>query len=260
MHLSTLQEQPNESSRSLYSSHGSLLARVSLLVLTGASLIACCSVREITADTDQFESQLDNQAVVVVYFPHVTPVRQVQPDLCWAASLEQALVHQGVAINQLQLAALVQAEAGTHENPPISLFWWHQLLVINKFQLASGTPVYARCDIDGDLGGVILLSATMAKRLAFEVLASRIPLVGISTGNRRGHVMTVIGAAFPANLRRFTPDDAVGFLLYDPLTTKSHLESTEQLWAHFGASVYVTTYATMTGAAASNSCSGKAYF
>jgi len=209
-----------------------------------ACLAACASARKIDAEYGHFRTFLDGREVVVSYFEDVRLVRQSAPDLCWAASLEQALAHQGVQIDQQQIVALAKPDAEENEDRSINAFWWRQMLALFEAPLSDGSKVWVRTEIDGwaELAP-ILSDRTFVRKIGRELGGDRIVLVGISSGSGGGgHVVTVIGAAFPVGVERLTIDSIAGFLVYDPLTGKLDLVSVQQLFDRFVAMFYVTTH------------------
>ena len=93
-----------------------------------------------------------------------------------------------------------------------------------------------------------MLSSTFARKALFELDKGRIPLLGMSTERGGGHIVSIVGAAFPIEIRRFQADAVLGFLIYDPLTATTQLKSTEDLFKRFKGLVYVTTYNSATAA------------
>jgi hypothetical protein len=213
-----------------------------LLGVVAASISACASGRKISAEYEHKRASLDGREVQVGYFADVRPVRQLAPDLCWAASLEQALAHQGVEIDQKRIVELAEVESGSNADRTITAFWWRQTLLIFDAPLRDGSKVWVRTDIDGwaELSP-ILSETTFVRKIARELDANRIPLVGISSGNGGGHVVTIIGAAFPIG-ERVAIDEIVGFVIYDPLTGERQLVPVRQLFDVFIAMFYVTTH------------------
>lgn len=237
--------------------HLRMLLRVALLGVIAASLTACCTARQITAEYTQERASLQGRNVVVAHFKNVRKVRQDTPDTCWAASLEQALAHQGVDTDQERIVKKVYPKSDAVADRTINMFRWRQELFITSERLRDGSEVWARSDIDGGHEGPILLSSTFARKTAFELSHKRIPLVGISDEKRGGHIVTVIGFAYPIEVKRPTADQIVGFVIYDPLTTEPELLSTEELFKRSAHLVYVTTYDSAGGVVGGEYCSAK---
>jgi len=223
---------------------GSFLQAVRAFLQVGATLtlVACASARRVNTELREDRGALGDRPVVVMSLDGVRAVRQEAPDSCWAACLEQALALQGVDITQSQLLKMVYPDAETRNDRSLSLFWWHQHLAITEQRLLDGAVVWCRCDIDGHALAPILLSETMAKKLTYELSKRRIPVIGVTTKDGSAHMLSVVGAAFPDNAEPRTWNTVIGFLLYDPMTTRKSLVSTETLFKHFAGLVYVTTY------------------
>jgi hypothetical protein len=243
-----------------------LCDRLAWLGVIAVSLTACSSTatREVPpASWGQYRATLSGQDVVVAFFEDIRHVQQTRPDLCWAASLEQALVHQGVDTDQKRLAEEVFPKAGANVSQTMNMFSWQQVLELSQERLFNGSEVWVRMDIDGWSGGTPILSArTFVLKIARELNAFRIPLVGISTTESgHGHIITVIGFAKPSEVGAITnpADQIVGFLVYDPLIGEPQLFSTEELFRRFIALVYVTTHDSAAAAIAAQMSSTKNY-
>jgi hypothetical protein len=227
-----------------------ILRRVAWLGFIAVLLIAgCATVRENTAQYGQARAKLEGQDVVVGYFKDFRPVQQATPDVCWAACLEQALAFQGVDTDQKRIIEKVHPQADTNAERTINQFWWQQLLSITEERLLDGSEVWARLDMDGGLPRPILSIRTFVRKIARELSLNRIPIVGISTEHGVGHMVTVIGAAYPIDVKRLTTDQIVGFLIYDPLTAKPRLMSATELFKISKALVYITIFNSAVGAA-----------
>jgi hypothetical protein len=223
-----------------------MLLRVAWLGIIVVSLGACSTPRKILpVPWSSYRATLNAQQVLVREFPNIRRVQQSRQDHCWAASLEQALAHQGVDTDQERIADEVYPKIDPNLDQTLNMFWWEQMLSILEEHLNDGSKVWVRTDIDGWQGGSPILSIrTFVSKIARELDAFRMPLIGISTEPGRGHIETVIGFAMPIEVKKITspPDQLVGFVIYDPFTGKSQLVSTEQLFEQFVALVYVTTY------------------
>jgi hypothetical protein len=186
--------------------------------------------------------------VFVGYFKDFRRVQQAAPDVCWAAGLEQALAFQGVDADQTRILEKVYSLADAKTDRTINMFWWRQLLSITNERLRDGSEVWVRLDWDG--GSTPILSIrTFVRKIARELDQFRIPLVGISTEPGVGHIVTVIGFAIPIEVKRVTPDDIVGFLIYDPFTAKPRLLSANELFKISKGLIYVTIFDSAVGAA-----------
>jgi hypothetical protein len=235
-----------------------MLLRVAWLGFIAASLTACCGAREITPEYGQERATLNGRDVVVSYFKNVRRVQQSSPDICWAAALELALAHQGVDTDQNRIVKRVYPKADAVADRRLNMFWWRQELSVTSERLLDGSEVYARNDLDGGVEGLILSSSTFTRKITFELVRNRIPLVGITTGRGGGHIVAVVGAAFPSEVKRLTPSEIVGFLIYDPLTAQPQLLSTEKLFELSTATlVYVSTYDNAWRAIGGEYCSPK---
>jgi hypothetical protein len=212
-------------------------------------IVSCAAVRKNTPpDFGQAKAKLDDQDVVVAYFKNFRRVQQAAPDVCWAAGLEQALAFQGVETDQARILEKVYSQADAKTDRTINMFWWRQLLSITNERLRDGSEVWVRLDWDG--GPTPILSIrTFVRKIARELDQFRIPLVGISTEHGVGHIVTVIGFAVPIEVKRVTPDDIVGFLIYDPLTATTRLLSTKELFKISRGLIYVTIFNSAMGAA-----------
>lgn len=237
-----------------------MLVRVTLLATIVTSLTACCTARRITPEYDQAAATLNGRDVVVSYFKDFRRVRQDAPDLCWAAALEVALAHQGVDIDQKRIAQQVYPKADATADRTITMFQWRQDLRLMIERLHNGSEVVVRTDLDGGLEGPISTSASLTRRINWEIGHNRIPLVGISTGRGSGHIVAVIGAAFPLEDRELTPSRIVGFLIYDPLDGTGKLFSPKELYERFVGAVYVTTYNSVFAGGFGGSCSARNIF
>jgi hypothetical protein len=226
-----------------------ILLGVAWIVFIGVSLIAgCATVRENTPpEVGQARAKLDGQDVVVGYFKDFRRVQQTASDLCWAACLEQALTFQGVDTDQKRIVEKVYSQADAKADRTINMFWWRQLLAITEERLLDGSKVWVRLDMDG--GPTPILSIrTFVRKIARELSLNRIPIVGISE-HGDGHMVTVIGSAYPIEVKRLTTDQIVGFLIYDPYDAKPRLKSAEELFEISRALVYVTIFDSAMGAA-----------
>lgn len=236
-----------------------MLLRVAWLSFIAVSLTACCTARKITPEYVHARARLNGRDLTVGYFKNVRQVQQAAPDLCWAASLEQALAHQGVDTDQKRIAERAYPKSDAAANRTMSMFGLRLDRSITDEHLQDGSEVWARTDIDGGVEGPILLSSTFVSKIYFELQRNRIPLVGISTEHGAGHVVSVIGLAFPIGTKRLTSDQVVGLLIYDPLTSVAQLQSTEELFERSVALVYVTTYDSAAGAIGGLYCSAKQF-
>ncbi len=225
--------------------------RVACLGFIAVSLIAgCATVRENTAQYGQEPAKLDSQDVVVTYFKDFRRVKQAAPDICWAACLEQALAFQGVDTDQKRILEKAYPQADTKADRTINQFWWHQLLLITDERLVDGSEVWVRLDMDGGYRGTILDISTFMRKIANELGHNRIPLVGITTEHGAGHMVTVVGVAYPIHVERLRADQIAGFLIYDPFTAETQLRSVEGLFRISTKTlVYVTMFDSGLGAA-----------
>lgn len=223
-----------------------MLLRVAWLGVIAVALSACSTPRQIPPTSwGSYRATLNSQQVLVREFTNIRRPQQSRRDHCWAASLEQALTHQGVDTDQERIADEVYPKTDPSLDQTLNMFWWEQMLSILEEHLDDGSTVWVRTDIDGWQGGAPILSIrTFVSKIARELNAFRIPLIGISTEPGRGHIETIIGFAVPVEVKNITspPDQLVGFVTYDPYSGKSQLVSTEQLFEQFVALVYVTTY------------------
>lgn len=240
-----------------------MLLRIACLGAIASSLSACSSAREVTAEYDQLIARLNDQDVVVYYFNDIRMVHQTAQDLCWAAALEQALAHQGADVDQGRIVETVFPGSSAHLDRTINAFSLF-FTPIFAVPLRDGSEVWVAIDAEGsEMGKFILFSDIFGKKLHSELQAKRIPLVGISTGNGGGHIVTVIGEAFPlswGNSRWIDQTgESVGFLIYDPLTAKINLLSTEELFNNYVALFYVTTHDSQIGAIFSTPSQFNAY-
>lgn len=236
----------------------SMLLLVSWLGAIAASLSACSSSREIPAEevTSEYEQvattlngRPDGRKVVVSYFKGVKRVHQTASDLCWAASLEQALAHQGVDIDQDGIVKEVHFKSDTNADKRIDMWRWRQDLELLQERLRNGSNVWVRTYLDGSYEGPILSIRTFVRKIGRELGANRMLLVGISLPEMgSGHIVTVIGAAFPIEAERLTIEEIVGFLLYDPLTSEPYLVSSEELFKYFVMLAYVEVYDSLAAA------------
>jgi len=232
--------------------------RIAWIGFIAASLTGCCSAREIKPEYGKERARLNGQDVVVLYFKNLRRVQQSAPDLCWAASLELALAHQGVDTEQSRIANRVYPKADAATDRTLDMFWWNQYLGITEERLRNGSAVYVLNEVDGGLAGPILESSTYSRKIAFEIGHDRIPLIGLSTRRGGGHVVAVIGAAWPSGTKKSTVDHIVGFLIYDPLTTETLLLSNDELFERSTKElVYVTTYESLGGTVRGVNCSAK---
>lgn len=227
-----------------------LLLQTSWVGIVAASLIACSTGREVSSEYNQFPTTLNGRDVVVAHFKGVRRVYQAAPDVCWAAAMEQALAHQGVELDQRRLVEMAEEEFGAKGDRRLNLFWWQFAFRIFQAPLSGGSEVWVRTDADGwEIGAPILSVRTFQRKIGRELAANRIALVGISTGDGGGHVVTVFGAAFPIDDRKLTIGNTVGYLVYDPLTAKVQLISLRDLFSQFAGMVYITTHDSGIGAA-----------
>lgn len=144
-----------------------VLLQVGWLGCMVVSVTACCFAREIYIGKEglaEQRSKLDGRDVVVGYFKDIRVVKQDAPDLCWAASLELALAHQGVDTDQTRIAQRVYPKSDAGADRTLNMFWWHQMLQGWEDQLRDGTPVWVRNDLDGGAEGPILASFTLRKK------------------------------------------------------------------------------------------------
>lgn len=228
-----------------------ILLRVAWLGFTAVLLIAgCAAVRENTRPQfGRAQANLDGHDVIVGYFKDFRRVQQSAPDVCWAASLEQALAIQGVETDQTRIQEKVYPKAEPNTDRTINMLWWQQLLAITQERLRDGSEVWVRLDWDGGARPILSIR-TFVRKIARELGQFRIPLVGISTAPGVGHIVTVIGFAKPIDVKQITTsDDIVGFLIYDPLTAKPQLMSAEKLFKISKALIYVTIFDSGMGAA-----------
>ena len=225
-----------------------LLLRGAALGAVAASLVACSAPVPLEVPQPSWSAHrttLNGQPVVAQYFTDYRRVRQSRPDRCWAAALEQALAHQRVDTDQERIAAEVYSTADKNSDQTLNMFWWQQKLSISEAQLNNGSKVWFRTDVDGWSSGAPVLSIrTFVLKIARELNAARITLVGESTGGSRGHIVTVIGFVKPADVTKITSpvDQLVGFVVYDPLVGEAQVVSTDELFKSYAALVYVVTF------------------
>jgi len=226
-----------------------ILLRVAWLGFIALLLTAnCAAVRKNNPpEVGQARAKLDGQDVVVGYFKDFRRVQQTASDLCWAACLEQALKFQGVDTDQKRILEKVYSQADAKADRTINMFWWRQLLSITDERLHDGSKVWVRLDMDGEPTPILSIR-TFVRKIARELNQFRIPIVGISE-HGVGHMVTVIGFACPIEVKRVTPNDIVGFLIYDPYDAKPQLKSAEELFKISKALVYVTIFDSAMGAA-----------
>jgi hypothetical protein len=207
-----------------------------------ATVTGCVSERPSPEHWGQFPAELEGRRVVVSYFAGLRPVRQEAADLCWAACLEQALAHQGVAADQARIVQEVYAKDGGDSNRSISLFWWHQNLSITRDHLTDGREIWYRTDIDGDIDAPILSILTFRNKVAREFLANRIIIAALRNPDGTGHMVTIVGAAFAITSPTLTTDRVLGYQIYDPNSGEAGLLTDRELFRRLSALIYVTTY------------------
>lgn len=241
-----------------------VLLRAASVGVVAISLLACSAPAPLEAPQPAWAAHrttLNGQPVVVQYLTDIRRVRQSRPDRCWAAALEQALAHQKVDTDQGRLAAEVYSTVDDkNSDQTLTMFSWQQRLSISQVRLNNGSEIWFRTDVDGWSGGAPVLSVrTFILKIARELKAARITLVGKSTGNGRGHIVTVIGFAKPAGLVTITnpAEQFVGFVVYDPLDGEARVVSIDELFESYTALVYVVTYGSARDAAMGHLSSTK---
>jgi len=219
-------------------------------------LAACSGPREATSDYGQFRAKLDGDDVLVEYIKDIRWVRQSAPNLCWAASLEQALDRQGVELDQQRILQKFYPESDEKEGRTSNLLQWYLSPVFSD-RIRDGSEVWIRLVVDHH--DYEMYRYDFVSEIADELSANRVPLVGISTGFGEGHVVTVIGAAYPIDSKWLTTWRIVGFLVYDPLTAKPYLVSANELYRKSEIIVSVTSFSSQTEAIlhCGRSCSRK---
>jgi hypothetical protein len=240
----------------------SVLLRRRLVQAAGSAAFAAlsgCGLPETTqsARFSQFPARLNGEGVVVSYFADLRPVRQDAADLCWAACLEQALAFQGVEVTQREIVEEVFPKARPGADRSLDMFWFHQYLSIDRAHRPDGTEVWYRTDIDGDVDAPILSIRTFRRKLGWELAANRIVLAGLRNPGGGGHVVNIVGAAFPITDRTLQADRIVGYLLYDPSSGRPDLLSDAELFDRCAAMIYVTVYATAAAATTGGMVSTK---
>ena len=225
-----------------------MLTRVALLC--SMIVINACGVREVSPEYAQFPAKVHDLDVRVFHFADFRRVHQNKPELCWAAALEQALALQGVEMSQEQLLWKV---LGTDRARTIGIASWLRDVDGTAVRAADGSKVWIKAEAytplkrtrlnevaDLFLGSVtpvvgpkpatgVLSQQDFFDELAQEVSHKRIPLLGIETRAGARHMVTVVGIAFPLMDPRYTPEEVVAFLIYDPWTASLQLATIHDL-------------------------------
>ena len=219
----------------------SIIRTIWLATLT-IGLGACRFGRNINAQYAQFRAKLDGKDVLVAYFKDVKWVRQSAPDLCWAAALEQALVRQDVDIDQERIVERTypHSEEAPERTPHTTNFLNWQLRPVMEARLRNGSVVWVHLDVFRRQADHYRYSYIEA--IGEELWSDRIVLAGIATGHGQGHVVTVIGAAYPINVKKLNSMDMLGFLIYDPLNAKPLLVSIDDFYDNMELIISVATF------------------
>jgi hypothetical protein len=200
-----------------------LVGTLILVILT-----ACSGPRPVSSDYGQFRSTLEGDDVLVAYYKDYQSVQQSAPDLCWAAALQQSLGRLGVDIDQTQIVNKFYPGSDGKESRTSNLLQWY-LHPVFKEPIRNGSEAWIRLDIDHH--DTDMYRYDFVAEVADELSANRIPLIGISTGLGQGHMVTVIGAAYPIDVKQLTTWRIRGFLIYDPLTARPYLVSSSDLYS-----------------------------
>ncbi len=225
---------------------------------------ACCTLRPVPEKVDLFRGEFNGKPAVVMRLDEIRNVTQLKPDLCWAASLEQALAHQGVAIDQYGISEFVFPDARSEADRTIDMVTAHFKLRFLQFKGHDGSEVWAHVETDGGPTAPMIHWVVLNRKLFYELQHRRITIAAIRNENGTGHMVTVIGGVFasqktdkPVDVDQFTRDDLRGFLIYDPLTAREYLVSSATLFDKLDGLIYVTTYATEGACLRSMGCSAK---
>jgi hypothetical protein len=212
------------------------------LVALSASLGACKVGRPINAEYAQFREKLDGDDVIVAYFKDAKWVRQSAPDLCWAAGLEQALIRQDVDIDQARIVEIMyprsDGTSGTVSHTTNFINWqFHPVL---EARLQNGSKVWIRLDVYRRKASNF--RSRYIQAIGRELWSDRIVLAGISTQPGQGHIVTIIGAAYPLHTKMLNASEMLGFLIYDPLTAKPYLVSIADFYNRMELIISVLTF------------------
>jgi hypothetical protein len=205
---------------------GMSFARLSI-IFTALILVGCAAPRPVSSDYGQFRSTLDGNDVLVAYYKDYKHIRQDSPDLCWAAALQQSLARYDVETDQAAIIKRFYPESDGTGRQTSNLLRWYLHPVFSE-HTRNGTEVWIRLDLDHH--GSDMYEYEFTSEIADELSANRLPLLGISTGSGQGHMVSVIGAAYPIDAPALTTRRIRGFLVYDPLTAKPYLASTSDLY------------------------------